>query len=67
LSDARRPLCRAVRRRSQIGGAAASRLNLGAWLADQPNIARRCWAASAINGFCAVLVIGPERIPGLAA
>jgi uncharacterized protein len=36
--------------------------DLEAWLADQPDIARRNWTVSAINGFCAALVAGPEHI-----
>ena len=36
--------------------------DLKAWLASQPDIARRNWTVSAINGFCAALVVGPERI-----
>jgi len=32
------------------------------WLAAQPDIARRNWTVSAIDGFCAALVVGPERI-----
>ncbi|MGK7871140.1 UPF0149 family protein [Falsiroseomonas sp. E2-1-a20] len=30
--------------------------------ADQPDIARRNWTVSAISGFCAALIVGPERI-----
>jgi yecA family protein len=36
--------------------------DLEAWLADQPDIVRRHWNVSAIDGFCAALVVGPERI-----
>lgn len=36
--------------------------DLEAWLAAQPAIARRNWTVSAIDGFCAALVAGPERI-----
>ncbi|WP_137128540.1 YecA family protein [Roseomonas sp. HF4] len=36
--------------------------DLEAWLAGQPDIARRNWTVSAIDGFCAALVVGPERI-----
>lgn len=36
--------------------------DLEAWLAEQPDIARRNWSVSAINGFCTALVVGPERI-----
>ena len=36
--------------------------DLEAWLTEQPDIARRNWTVSAINGFCAALVVGPERI-----
>jgi yecA family protein len=32
------------------------------WLAAQPDIARRNWTVSAIDGFCAALDVGPERI-----
>jgi yecA family protein len=36
--------------------------DLEAWLAAQPDIARRNWTVSSIDGFCAALVAGPERI-----
>jgi uncharacterized protein len=36
--------------------------DLEAWLARQPNIARRHWTVTSIDGFCAALVAGPERI-----
>ncbi|HEX2725600.1 MAG TPA: ligase-associated DNA damage response DEXH box helicase, partial [Beijerinckiaceae bacterium] len=36
--------------------------DLEAWLAEQPDIARRNWTVSAIDGFCAALVVGPEHI-----
>ena len=36
--------------------------DLEAWLAGQPDIARRNWTVSAIDGLCAALVVGPERI-----
>lgn len=36
--------------------------DLEAWLVNQPDIARRNWTVSSINGFCAALVVGPERI-----
>lgn len=32
------------------------------WLAAQPDIARRNWTVSAIDGFCTALIVGPERI-----
>jgi len=36
--------------------------DLEAWLAGQPDIARRNWTVSSIDGLCAALVVGPERI-----
>jgi len=36
--------------------------DLEAWLAAQPDIARRNWTVSSIDGFCAALIAGPERI-----
>ena len=49
-----------TRRRARIPALALD--DLEAWLADQPDIARRNWTVSAIDGFCAALVVGPERI-----
>lgn len=49
-----------TRRRARIPALALD--DLEAWLADQPDITRRNWTVSAIDGFCAALVAGPERI-----
>ena len=49
-----------TRRRARIPALALD--DLEAWLADQPDIARRNWTVSSIDGFCAALVVGPERI-----
>ena len=35
--------------------------DLEAWLAAQPDIARRNWCVSSIDGLCAALVAGPKR------
>ncbi len=47
-------------RRARISALALD--DLKAWLADQPDIARRNSTVSAIDGFCVALVVGPERI-----
>ena len=36
--------------------------DLDTWLAGQPDIARRNWTVTSIDGFCAALLAGPERI-----
>ena len=36
--------------------------DLEAWLAAQPDIARRNWTVSSVDGFCAALIAGPTRI-----
>ena len=36
--------------------------DLDSWLAGQPDIARRNWTVTSIDGFCAALLVGPERI-----
>jgi uncharacterized protein len=48
------------RRRSRIP--ALSLDDLDTWLAGQPDIARRNWTVTSIDGFCAALLVGPERI-----
>jgi yecA family protein len=47
-------------RRRRVGALALD--DLDDWLAAQPDIARRNWSVSAIDGFCAALAAGPERI-----
>ncbi|WP_075823570.1 UPF0149 family protein, partial [Roseomonas sp. TAS13] len=37
--------------------------DLEAWLAAQPDIARRNWTVSSIDGFATALAVGPERVP----
>ncbi|WP_426960019.1 YecA family protein [Muricoccus radiodurans] len=36
--------------------------DLDAWLAAQPDIARRNWSVTSIDGFAAALAVGPERV-----
>ena len=36
--------------------------DLDTWLAGQPDIAHRNWTVTSIDGFCAALLAGPERI-----
>jgi uncharacterized protein len=48
------------RRRGRIP--ALSLDNLDTWLAGQPDIARRNWTVTSIDGFCAALLVGRERI-----
>jgi yecA family protein len=47
------------RRRGRIP--ALSLNDLGTWLAGQPDIARRNWTVTSIDGFCAAPLAGPER------
>ena len=37
--------------------------DLEAWLVAQPDIARRNWTVSSIDGFATALAVGPERVP----
>lgn len=48
------------RRRGRLPALALD--DLQTWLTSQPDIARRNWSVSSIDGFCAALVAGPERI-----
>jgi uncharacterized protein len=48
------------RRRGRVP--ALSLDDLDTWLAGQPDIARRNWTVTSIDGFCAALLAGPERI-----
>jgi uncharacterized protein len=48
------------RRRGRVP--ALSLDDLDTWLAGQPDIAQRNWTVTSIDGFCAALLAGPERI-----
>jgi uncharacterized protein len=48
------------RRRGRVP--ALSLDDLDTWLAGQPDIARRNWTVTSVDGFCAALLAGPERI-----
>ncbi|WP_376100720.1 YecA family protein (plasmid) [Roseomonas sp. CCTCC AB2023176] len=37
--------------------------DLDAWLAAQPDIARRNWRVTSIDGFAAAIAVGPDRVP----
>jgi uncharacterized protein len=50
-----------VSRRARIPALALD--DLEAWLAAQPDIARRNWTVSSIDGFATALAVGPERVP----
>ena len=46
------------RRRGRVP--ALSLDDLDTWLAGQPDIARRNWIVTSIDGFCAALLAGPS-------
>jgi uncharacterized protein len=50
-----------VSRRARIPALALD--DLEAWLAAQPDITRRNWTVSSIDGFATALAVGPERVP----
>jgi uncharacterized protein len=50
------------RRRGRGGVPALSLGDLDAWPMGQPDIARRNWTVTSIDGLCAALLAGPERV-----